>query len=67
MDAWGKFHQVQNKILMVSDYNASFTKGIGADLDLNKRGLGIRSCRYTMLIEKGIVLKNIKRRSCGKM
>jgi len=57
MDAWGKTHQAQNKILMVSDYNANFTKEIGAEVDLNKRGLGIRSCRYTMLIEKGIVLK----------
>ena len=57
MDAWGKTHQVQNKILMLSDYNGNFTKEIGAELDLNKRGLGIRSCRYTMLIEKGIVLK----------
>ena len=57
MDAWGKTHQAQNKILMVADYNANFTKEIGAELDLNKRGLGIRSSRYTMLIDKGIVMK----------
>ena len=66
MDAWGKTHKAQNKILMVADYNANFTKEIGAELDLNKRGLGIRSSRYTMLIEKGKVLKISEEEVAGK-
>ena len=66
MDAWGKTHQVQNKILMVADYKANFSKEIGAELDLNKRGLGIRSSRYTMLIEKGTVLKISEEEVAGK-
>ena len=66
MDAWGKAHNVQNKILMVGDYNADFTKKIGAELDLNKRGLGIRSSRYTMLIEKGNVGKISEEEVAGK-
>lgn len=66
MDAWGKIHNVQNKILMVGDYNLDFTKKIGAELDLNKRGLGIRSSRYTMLIEKGIVIKISEEEVAGK-
>ena len=66
MDAWGKTHNVQNKILMVGDYNADFTKKIGAELDLNKRGLGIRSSRYTMLIEKGYVGKISEEEVAGK-
>ena len=66
MDAWGKAHNVQNKILMVGDYNADFTKKIGAELDLNKGGLGIRSSRYTMLIEKGNVVKISKEEVAGK-
>ena len=57
MDAWGKVHNVENKILMIGDSNAVFTKNIGAELDLNKKGLGIRSSRYTMLVEKGSVVK----------
>ena len=57
MDAWGKTHNVQDKILMVGDSNAIFTKNIGAQLDLNNRGLGIRSSRYTMLVEKGDIVK----------
>jgi peroxiredoxin (alkyl hydroperoxide reductase subunit C) len=63
MDAWGKAHNV---ILMVGDYKADFTKNIGAELDLNKRGLGIRSIRYTMLIEKGSVVKISEEEVAGK-
>ena len=66
MDAWGKAHNVKKKILMVGDYNADFTKKIGAELDLNKRGLGIRSSRYTMLIEKGTVVKISEEEVPGK-
>ena len=66
MDAWGKAHNVKKKILMVGDYNADFTKKIGAELDLNKRGLGIRSSRYTMLIEKGTVAKISEEEIAGK-
>ena len=66
MDAWGKAHNVQNKILMVADYNLDFTKKIGAELDLNKRGLGMRSSRYTMLIEKGNVVKISEEEVAGK-
>jgi peroxiredoxin (alkyl hydroperoxide reductase subunit C) len=66
MDAWGKAHNVKNEILMVGDYKADFTKNIGAELDLNKRGLGIRSIRYTMLIEKGSVVKISEEEVAGK-
>ena len=66
MDAWGKTHNVQNKILMVADYKANFTKSIGAELDLNKRGLGIRSSRYTMLVEKGNIVKIVEEETAGK-
>ena len=66
MNAWGKAHNVQNKILMVADYNLDFTKKIGAELDLNKRGLGMRSSRYTMLIEKGNVVKISEEEVAGK-
>ena len=66
MHAWDKAHNVQNKILMVGDYNADFTKKIGAELDLNKRGLGIRSSRYTMLVEKGKIVKISEEEVAGK-
>ena len=66
MDAWGKMHNVENKILMIGDSNAVFTKNIGAELDLSKKGLGIRSIRYTMLIEKGSVVKISEEEVAGK-
>ena len=66
MDAWGKAHNVKNEILMVGDYKADFTKNIGAELDLNKKGLGIRSSRYTLLVEKGRVVKISEEEIAGK-
>ena len=66
MDAWGKSHNVQEKIVMLGDSMGEFTKNIGAELDLKARGLGIRSKRYTMLIEGGVVKKIIEEEVAGK-
>ena len=66
MDAWGKSHNVQEKITMLGDSKGEFTKDVGAELDLNTRGLGIRSVRYTMLIESGAVKKVVEEEVAGK-
>ena len=66
MNAWGKTHNVQDKILMVADSKGDFTKNIGAELNLSNRGLGVRSSRYTMLVEKGNVLKISEEEVAGK-
>ena len=66
MDAWGKSHNVYEKITMLGDSRGEFTKSIGAELDLNARGLGIRSARYTMLIENGAVKKVVEEEVAGK-
>ena len=57
MDAWGKSQNVEDKIVMMADPFLSFTKSIGADVDKSARGLGIRSNRYTMLIDSLKVVK----------
>ena len=57
MDAWGKSHDAGNKIVMMADPFLEFTKSIGADVDKSARGLGIRSNRYTMLIDDLKVIK----------
>ena len=57
MDAWGKSQHVEDKIVMVGDPLLNFTKSIGADVDKSARGLGIRSNRYTMLIDNLKVIK----------
>ena len=66
MDAWGKTHNVQDNILMVGDSKGDFTKNIGAELNLTNRGLGVRSSRYTMLVEIGSVLKISEEEVAGK-
>ena len=65
MDAWGKNHNVGNKIIMVGDPLLSFTKSIGADVDKSARGLGIRSNRYTMLINNLKVVKLQEEKETG--
>ena len=57
MKAWGEMHNVGDKILMLGDPYCIFTKSIGAEIDGTARGLGMRSSRYTMLIENGVATK----------
>jgi len=57
MNTWGKEHNVGDKILMVGDPFLNFTKGIGADVDKSARGLGVRSNRYTMLVDNLKIVK----------
>ncbi len=57
MKAWGENQNVGNKILMVADPFLKFTRLIGAEIDKSSKGLGIRSNRYTMLVEKAVVKK----------
>ena len=59
MKAWGENQNVGNKIFMAADPYCEFTKAIGAEIDRTERGLGIRSARYTMLIEDNVI-KTIK-------
>ena len=57
MKAWGENHNVGDKILMAGDPFLKFTKAIGAEVDKSAKGLGIRSNRYTMLVEHDVVKK----------
>ena len=57
MNAWGETHNVGDKILMAADPYCKFTREIGAEVDKSAKGLGIRSSRFTMLVENGIVKK----------
>jgi len=51
MNAWAEINKTENKIKMLSDPYLSFTKAIGAEVDRNSKGMGIRSNRYVMVIE----------------
>jgi peroxiredoxin len=55
MGAWGKAQNVGDKVMMLADGSADFARTIGLDIDLGRAGLGIRSKRYSMLVEDGTV------------
>ena len=51
MNAWGEANNAGGKITMLSDPYLLFTKAIGAEVDRNSKGMGIRSNRYAMVIQ----------------
>ena len=55
MDAWGKAHNVGDKLLMLADGDGEFTKALGLVFDLEGKGFGLRSQRYAAIIEDGVV------------
>ena len=55
MDAWGKEHGAGGKIVMLGDGSGDFVRGIGLELDRIKEGMGIRTQRYAMLVDDGVV------------
>jgi peroxiredoxin (alkyl hydroperoxide reductase subunit C) len=65
MGAWGRDQKVGNKVRMLGDGSAEFTKKLGLELDLTARGLGVRSDRYAMIVEDGVV-KSLDREAPGK-
>lgn len=55
MDAWGKEQKTADKVMMTADGDAMLTKALGLELDLNGKGLGLRSQRFAMLVDDGVV------------
>ena len=55
MGAWGKAQNTDGKVLMLADGAAAFTKQLGLELDLTAPGMGIRSKRYAMVVDNGVV------------
>ena len=56
MNAWGEANNAGGRITMLSDPYLLFTKAIGAEVDRNSKGMGIRSNRYLMVIENFTVI-----------
>ena len=56
MDAWGKAQNVGDKILLLADGDGEFTTSIGQIFDLRGKGFGVRSSRYAMIVEDGVVM-----------
>jgi len=55
MGAWARDQKTAGKVRMLGDGSAAFTQATGLTLDLNAKGMGLRSNRYSMLIKDGTV------------
>lgn len=55
MGAWARDQKTTDKVRMLADGDAAFTKATGLTLDLTGKGMGLRSNRYSMLIKDGKV------------
>ena len=55
MDAWSKANGADGKILFLADGAAAFASALGLTLDLTAAGMGVRSQRWSMLVEDGVV------------
>ena len=57
MGAWARDQKTDGKVRMLADGDAAFAKATGLTLDLNGKGLGLRSNRYSMLVMDGKVVQ----------
>ena len=53
--AWSKQYGADGKITMLADGNGTFAKALGLEVDLSASGMGLRSRRYSMIIDNGVV------------
>jgi glutaredoxin/glutathione-dependent peroxiredoxin len=55
MAAWGKANGVDGKVTMLADGNGDFARAVGLTMDGSGFGMGLRSQRYAMLVNDGVV------------
>jgi len=55
MDAWGKASNVGDKVLMLADGNADFSRALGLELDASGFGMGTRGKRFALIAKDGVV------------
>lgn len=55
MGAWGREQHTAGKVRMLADGAGAFTESLGMTFDLSAGGLGLRSHRYSMLVDDGVV------------
>ena len=55
MGAWGKDQKVGDKVMMLADGNAEFSRALGLENDFSGYGMGVRSKRYAMVVDNGVV------------
>lgn len=63
MGAWARDQKAQGKVRMFADGDAKFTRALGMEREIP--GMGVRSHRYSMLVEDGVV-KSVNLEQAGK-
>ena len=57
MGAWGKSQDAPEDLVMLADGNGTFTRALGLELDATGFGMGLRSQRFAMYVDNGVVRK----------
>jgi len=65
LKAWSEKLNLGKKILLLADADAAFTKSLGQDVDLGAAGLGVRSKRYSALVDDGKITYESVEKSPG--
>jgi peroxiredoxin len=55
MGAWARDLETGDRVRMLGDGSAAYTKALGLELDLVARGMGVRCQRFSMLVDDGVV------------
>ncbi len=55
MGAWARDQHTGDRVRMLADGSADYTKALGLEMDLVKRGMGVRCQRFSMLVDDGVV------------
>jgi peroxiredoxin len=55
MQAWAKDQNVGDAVVMAADGNGAFAKALGLDFDGSRFGMGLRSQRFALIAEDGVV------------
>jgi peroxiredoxin len=55
MAAWGRDEKALGKVRMLGDGSAEWTKKLGLEADLTGAGMGLRTRRFSMLVDNGVV------------
>jgi glutaredoxin/glutathione-dependent peroxiredoxin len=57
MNAWGKYSNVGDKVLMLADGNGEYAKALGLEMNGTGFGMGMRGQRFAVVVDNGTVTK----------
>jgi peroxiredoxin len=55
MASWGRELQAAGKVRMMADGSAEYARKLGLDQDLTAKGMGVRSLRFALIADDGVV------------